>query len=135
MPKKSRAAVNKSSKLNSSNASKALQSDAKITLGGKEYGLKYNLYSFCKLDEATGKNIFDGDIFDTVRPKDMVALLWAGIINDAPEMTIDDVGKMVELKDVMMLPQLIQQGVVDSQPSVSEKKNTSSTRKKKTKKG
>lgn len=95
-----------------------------IILGGKPRKLTFNLYAFCRLDEETGKNILTGDVFNSMRPRDLVELVWCGLITDEPELTIDDVAKEIKLSEIMQLPQVVQSGFESAMPPQSEEKKT-----------
>lgn len=106
-----------------SDAAKAFP-EVTISLGGKNRRLVYNLYSFMRLDEETGKNVFDGSAFNAARPKDLVALLWAGLVNDDPNLTLEQVAKEARLDEIMSLPAMIQQGFANSMPTPKQKKSS-----------
>jgi hypothetical protein len=98
--------------------------EVEVLINGRKRKLIYNLYSFMRLDDETGKNIFDGTAFDSFRPRDIVALLWAGLVNEDPTITIDEVAKTAQLSDLQALPTIIQAGFYNSMPSETEKKSS-----------
>ena len=105
----------------SSKAKKA-NPELKIVVGGKERTLKYNLYSFCRLDEECGVNILNGDFMSAIRPRGLIGLLWAGLITDDPELTLDDLARDVDMNELMRLPDLVNAALLNSMPDEEKKR-------------
>ena len=64
----------------------------------KPRNLLLDLNAMCEFNETTGKNIFklEGDF----TPPDIRALLWASLIHEDENLTLKDVGKMVNLQNM-----------------------------------
>ena len=110
----------------SSNAEKAAP-HVKIRLGGKDRVLKYNLYSFCRLDEECGVNILEGQFLRGLSPRKLVGLLLARLITYEPDLTIDDLAKTVDLQEIVQLPELVDEAFMRAMPQ-EEKKRTSKSK-------
>ena len=108
-----------------SQADKALPG-AEVEIGGKKRRLKYTLYSLCKLDEKTGKNPLDGTMFLDMRPADVVAVLWAGLIHDEPELTTDELAKVVDITELRDVSKEMMKAFAQASPVNDSKKNSTS---------
>lgn len=112
-----------SEKTGSSNAEKAAPG-IEITVGGKTHSLKYTLWSFCKIDEVTGKNPLDGATWASVSPKDILVLLWAGLQHEEPPPSLEELGRQISLAEIKDIAPAIQQAFGQSSPTVEEKKSS-----------
>jgi hypothetical protein len=107
----------------SSNADK-VTSGTEIKLGGQTHFLKYTLWSFCKIDEVTGKNPLDGATWEDVHPKDILVLLWAGLLHEKLALTLEELGERIELHEIKTLAPIIQQAFAQSASAAEEKKSS-----------
>lgn len=71
----------------------------KIKLGGKERSLVFTLNALDEYEELTGRNALQENIFQNISAKETKALLYAVIKQDDPDITIDDIGKMVSVSN------------------------------------
>lgn len=81
----------------------------KITLGGKEYTLRFDLNAIAELGERLNIMVRLSHIQEDLleRPLPLGALrtvVWAGLIREHPEMTEQEVGSMIDLED---LPEVV----------------------------
>jgi len=80
-----------------------LKPTVKITLD-RERSLHYNLNALESFQEATGKNLFDEktvkQIQESITPRDIKALLWAGLIHEDKMLTLEQVGEMVHVGNI-----------------------------------
>jgi hypothetical protein len=69
---------------------------AKIEIDGKEYTLMLDLNALIAFEEATGKS---AEFLDAkkISLKDMRALYWAALVGSHPEITQEDVGRLIHL--------------------------------------
>jgi len=61
----------------------------------KKRNLLLNGNVMVSFEEATGKNLFQGDSLSKLSAKDFRALLWACLIHEDKKLTIDQVGEMI----------------------------------------
>ncbi len=71
----------------------------KIKLGGKERELVFTLNALDEYEELTGRNALMENIFKNISAKETKALLFSALKQDDPEITIQDVGKMVSVSN------------------------------------
>lgn len=64
-----------------------------VTLCGREYPLRFTVNALCSLEEKTGKGLGDmqGSQMSCLR-----GLLWCGLLEQRPEMTLRDAGDLIE---------------------------------------
>ena len=70
-----------------------------IELDGKEYTLIMDMNAMTEFEEETGKQIHA--IGQDMSMKDFRALVWACLLHSNPEMTPQDVGKLIHIKNMM----------------------------------
>lgn len=66
----------------------------KLEIGDKIYELEYTVNSVCDLEEITGKGL--GDILSVNGMNSVRALLWSGLVEHSPTMTIKNAGKIMQ---------------------------------------
>lgn len=108
-----------------SNAEKALATGVEVFIGGTKYFLKYTLWSFCKIDIATGKNPLDGAMWTNPHPQDILTLLWAGLLHSHPELTLEELGNKISLSEIPMIAPLIQKAFIAGSPQTDDEKKSS----------
>lgn len=108
-----------------SNVEKAI-GRTEVVIAGEKHYLEYTLWSFCKLDELTGKNPLSGTTWTEVHPKDVLALLWAGLLHEEKFLTLEELGKKVTLAEVATIGPLIQKAMEQAMPVPDEEKKTQS---------
>ena len=80
----------------------------------KQRNIKLTGKAFIQIEDITGKNAFLGEIWDTMTTKDIITILWQGLLHEDPELTMDDVAEMYHpgiMADVM---QAIQSAWIDA---------------------
>lgn len=68
----------------------------KVTLD-RERELAVNLNSLGEFEEITGKRFFSPNAFESFTTKDYTVLIWACLKEEDPELTMEQVGKMVDI--------------------------------------
>lgn len=106
-----------------SQADKALPG-VEVEIGGKKRTLKYTLYALCKLDEKTGKNPLDGTMFSAMRPSDVVAVLWAGLLHEEPELNADELAKQIDIVQLRAVSEMMMRAFAQAAPVEDSKKNS-----------
>lgn len=61
----------------------------------KQRKLKYTFNAFCELEEALGRPLasFQSNEF---KMKDLRALVWAGLLHETPELTLEEAGDLID---------------------------------------
>jgi hypothetical protein len=60
----------------------------------KQRKLKYTFNAFCELEDVLGRPI--SEIKDGFKLKDLRALLWAGLLHESPDLTLEDAGELMD---------------------------------------
>jgi hypothetical protein len=135
------------------NANKLL-SKIPIQLDGEPRILEYTMYSIIKLDEECGINLFDPEslkslfpdmvklvqdgasedqigqaLLKSLKPRFVTQLLWAGLVSNEPDLTLDEVARRFKADDLVQLVTAfgsIQEGIDAAMPSDGEQKKSSS---------
>lgn len=66
----------------------------KLEIGDKIYELEYTVNSVCDLEELTGKNL--GDVLSAAGMSSVRALLWCGLIENSPNLTMKQAGAILQ---------------------------------------
>ncbi len=56
----------------------------------------FNLNALCTAEERLGKSIFKLVDWKNLGLKDLRLLLWAGLVSKSPELTVEEVGDMID---------------------------------------
>lgn len=72
----------------------------KLELGGVERKLKYTLYSLSMLEDEGVKLT---DLGKEMSMKQVMKVLWAGLVTFDKDLTFEEVGKMVGVEDLPMV--------------------------------
>ncbi len=88
--------------------------EVKITLD-RERTLKLDLNAMVNFEEATGKSLFN---FNTknISTKDIRALLWACLLRDNKDLTLEKVGELVTFDNLKMVSEKIQEVFITAFP-------------------
>lgn len=79
--------------------------------------MKYDFYALSKLEEETGYSVLDEATWENMKIRDVVKFLWAGLIHEDPELTIDDVARMIHFGNVQMVMSAITETFHQSLPT------------------
>ncbi|PFW43801.1 hypothetical protein [Priestia megaterium] len=73
--------------------------ESKLTLGEKEFTLRYDLNALVELEDKLGVPLSEmGNIQITI--KNVRSMLWAGVIHQEPEITEREVGSYVGMENM-----------------------------------
>lgn len=101
----------------------------------KKRTLRFDLNAYSELDlEYEDKNRTYHQIEKDVlraRPYAIKAFLWAGLLHEEPELTLQDVGRMVSDKDIGYVLDKIYTAILDDYPKHKEPKKKSGDTEKK----
>lgn len=62
----------------------------------KKRNLKFNFNAICNFEEATGKSIASLGETKEFKMSDLRALLWAGLVHEDPDLTIEEAGELFD---------------------------------------
>ena len=66
----------------------------RLEIGGKSYELKFTVNSMAELEDMTGQEL--GSLLSGGQFKMLRYLMWAGLIDKNPELTVKGAGELVE---------------------------------------
>ncbi len=69
----------------------------KIKIEGKEYVILFSLNAMILFEEITGINMLNENIMQSLDTKGLRAFLYCSLSDNHPELSIEDVGKMIHL--------------------------------------
>ena len=92
----------------------------KFTLGNKEYELKFNMNTFCELEEAYGDINKAFEDLQLMKIKAIRALLYAAIKVEDDTVTLKSVGDLLQLSDLERLGTVINEALSESMPEIEE---------------
>jgi len=61
----------------------------------KQRKLKFTFNAFCELEEALGRPLSELQE-KGFKMKDLRALVWAGLLHESPDLTIEEVGNLID---------------------------------------
>lgn len=76
-----------------------------IELGGKERNLFYNLNSLEIIEDITGQSL--DKVTKNVNMKTLKVLVYAGLVHEDKELTLDAVGEMIGFGDIQRVSEAI----------------------------
>lgn len=92
----------------------------KFTLGNKEYELKFNMNTFCELEEVYGDINKAFEDLQLMKIKAIRALLYAAIKVEDDTVTLKSVGDLLQLSDLERLGTVINRALSESMPEIEE---------------
>lgn len=91
----------------------------KINLGDQVYTYELNLNAMVNFEEETGKSLINIDPKEDFSMKDIRALIWAGV-NEDHEISIEEVGKSINLDNIEKISDEIMTAFDDVLPEGEE---------------
>ena len=92
----------------------------KFTLVNKEYELKFNMNTFCELEEVYGDINKAFEDLQLMKIKAIRALLYAAIKVEDDTVTLKSVGDLLQLSDLERLGTVINEALSESMPEIEE---------------
>ena len=89
-------------------------------LGGKEYELRFNMNTFCELEEIYGDLNKAFDDLQALKIKAIRALIYAAVKVDDETATLRSVGEKLELHDLERLGTAINEALSMAMPEVND---------------
>jgi hypothetical protein len=102
------------------NAGKSLPKRV-VKIAGDDYIVCFSMYGYQRLNQECGRNLFlDGGLdLDPLKssPEDYTMLIWAGLVTGRPELTLDDLAKILTTSDVIAIMPQITEALAASLPT------------------
>lgn len=80
----------------------------------KERRLVFDFNALCRLEELTGKNALSGETWSNLTARDVRALLWSAMLRDDPELKLEEVGELVNFKNLSKVTQALEKAFVSA---------------------
>jgi hypothetical protein len=97
--------------------------NAPLALDGKTYHLCYDFNAIIAYEEKSGENILVAFEPDNMTPTKMRQLLWAGLLRENPEITLEQTGALAGYVDMARISNAIVSALLGSRPDPEEPKN------------
>lgn len=101
-------------------ASELKNKGIKFMLGSKEHELKFNMNTFCELEEIYGDLNKAFDDLQAMKIKAIRALIYAAVKVDDETATLRSVGEKLEIHDLERLGTAINEALSKAMPEASE---------------
>ncbi|NLK23288.1 MAG: hypothetical protein GX309_04715 [Clostridiales bacterium] len=101
-------------------ASELKNKGIKFKLQDKEYELKFNMNTFCELEEVYGDINKAFDDLQKMKVKAIRALIYSAIKIEDESVTLKSVGSMLGLEDLERLGETLNKGLSEAMPEVEE---------------
>jgi len=105
-------------------ANNKVKPEIEIELGGKKRKLVFDFNALCKLEEMTGKNALDGETWQQPRASDIRILLWAALLRNEPELTLEDTGAMLTISSLSQVTESLRQAFESASMPADESKSS-----------
>ena len=92
----------------------------KFILGNKEYELKFNMNTFCELEEVYGDINKAFEDLQLMKIKAIRAFLYAAIKVEDDTVTLKSVGDLLQLGDLERLGTVINEALSESMPEIEQ---------------
>lgn len=101
-------------------ASELKNKGIKFILSNKVYDLKFNMNTFCELEEVYGDISKAFEDLQQMKVKAIRALIYAAIKAEDETVTLKSVGNALGLQDMERLGTVINEALNDSMPEIEE---------------
>ncbi len=101
-------------------ASELKNKGIKFMLGDKEYEMKFNMNTFCELEEIYGDLNKALDDLKAKKIKAIRALIYAAVKVDDETATLKSIGEKLEIQDLERLGTAINEALGKTMPEVNE---------------
>lgn len=101
-------------------ASELKNKGIKLKLNNKEYELKFNMNTFCELEEVYGDINKAFEDLQNMKVKAIRALLYSAIKVEDESVTLKEVGSMLTLNDMERLGTAINEALSAAMPEATE---------------
>jgi len=80
--------------------------DVELILSGETYHLAYDFNALVQAAEVTGVNLLTS-VMGEITPQSLRGLLWASLLKDQPDITIEEVGALIRPHNIATIRQAI----------------------------
>jgi len=80
--------------------------DVKLDIGGKVRQLVFDFNAICTVTSITGINLLEASVGVTDAPS-MRALLFASLLHNDPDLTLEEVGSWITMKNIVHVKQAL----------------------------
>lgn len=95
-----------------------------VALAGQEYQLAYPVRAVILYKQKTGDNLFQSDCWQKVAPAEdperFLACLWAGLQSKHPDITIEQLGELVDFGNATEMTRAIAEALTSYFPKKKE---------------
>lgn len=98
----------------------------KLTLGGKEYFLAYDLNSFAYLEEEYGgiDKAFEKLQSGNLKVKDILMFVKAGLASNEEEISLKDIGSCLDIQNIGQVVDAVNKAILASLPTDTQTKKS-----------
>ena len=92
-----------------------------VMLGGQERHLKFDVNALISLGDELNLNFLTKDAWDSLTKPDfrqIRAIVWAGLLHEAPELTVREVGSMMDPQNLQPVIDAYQQAFAASEETL-----------------
>ena len=86
----------------------------------KKRKLVFDFNAMCRLEEITGKNSLQGDTWENLSALDVRALLWGALLRDDKDITLEDVGGLINFSNLSVVTEAIQKAFEAAAPDAAD---------------
>jgi|GEM_PF-899677 hypothetical protein len=90
-----------------------------ITLD-KARAFKLDFKALMAFEKLSGKNVLESNVWQHMTASDMVMLLWAGLVHEDPQLTLDMVAGFIHPGNIQLVVNALQQGFQIAMPENKE---------------
>jgi hypothetical protein len=101
-------------------ASELKNKGVKFNLKGKEYELKFDMNTFCELEEVYGDINQAFEDLQNKKIKAVRALIYSAVKTENESVTLQEVGQMLTLNDMEKLGAAINEALSIAMPEITE---------------
>jgi hypothetical protein len=94
-----------------------------LTLGGHKFNLVYTFNALARLENEANVNAFKIVDFQNITATNLRAMLWVAMITDQPDITLEEVGDLMEIGDIREIYAALLYAYTRSQPEPKKKED------------
>lgn len=91
-----------------------------VTVGGKKYFLCFDFNALAVAEDATGLNLLRSLDFQNLSAKTFRALLFAALLRQQPDMTLEAAGSLITASSAPKLTEALVRAYMESNPEADE---------------
>lgn len=80
--------------------------DVELVLGGETYALAYDFNNVVQAEKSTGVNLLTS-VVGEITAQSLRGLLWASLLKDRPDITIEAVGKLIRPTNIVTIREAV----------------------------